>query len=104
MNVTCRNILLNGSTGDISLKNVNAAGKISIERSSGDVVFAGADAAEIFVKTDTGNVTGALLTEKIFITESSTGDVNVPKTTTGGNCKISTTTGDIKIYIDDSNG
>ena len=101
MNVTCRNLISSGSTGDISLDNVIAAEKFSIERSTGDVKFNSSDAAEIYVKTSTGDVTGALLTEKIFITETSTGSVNVPKTRTGGNCEIVTSTGDIKIEISD---
>ena len=101
MNVTCRNLISSGSTGDISLDNVIAAEKFSIERSTGDVKFNSSDAAEIYVKTSTGDVTGALLTEKIFITETSTGSVNVPKTITGGNCEIVTSTGDIKIEISD---
>ena len=101
MNVTCRNLLSTGSTGDISLDNVIAAEKFSIERSTGDVKFNSSDAAEIYVKTSTGDVTGALLTEKVFITETSTGSVNVPKTITGGKCEIVTSTGDIKIEISD---
>lgn len=100
-NVTCQNLLSTGSTSDISLKNVIATGKFSIERSTGDVVFERSDAAEIFVKTDTGDVTGSLLTEKVFITETATGDVNVPKTITGGKCEINTSTGNIKIEIAD---
>lgn len=96
-NVTCRNLLSTGSTSELSLKNVIAAGKLSAERSTGDVVFEHSDAAEIFVETDTGNVTGSLLTEKVFITETATGDVSVPKTITGGRCEINTSTGNIKI-------
>ena len=95
MNVTCRNLISSGSTGDISLDNVIAAEKFSIERSTGDVKFNSSDAAEIYVKTSAGDVTGALLTE------TSTGSVNVPKTITGGNCEIVTSTGDIKIEISD---
>ena len=82
---------------DISLKNVIATEKISIERSIGDVKFDDCDATEIWVETDTGDVTGNLLSEKIFITETSTGDVNVPKSTKGGKCEITTSTGDIYI-------
>ena len=99
-NTTCQNLISTGSTGDITLKNVNVVENISIERSTGDVEFDDSDAAEIFVKTSTGDVTGSLLTEKIFAAKTSTGDVNVPKTTTGGTCEIITSTGDIEIKID----
>lgn len=95
----CRNLLSGGSTGDVSLKNVMAAETFSIERSTGDVKFDGCDAAEIFVETDTGDVRGSLLTEKVFITKTDTGSVDVPKTVAGGRCEISTDTGDIKMTI-----
>lgn len=96
-NIECKNIVSSGNTGAISLKNVIATEKFSIERSTGDVRFEGSDATEISVKTDTGDVTGTLLSEKVFITETSTGRINVPKTTSGGKCEITTATGDINI-------
>ncbi len=95
--IKCKSLISDGSTGDISLKNVIATENFSIERSTGDVKFDGCDATEIWVKTDTGDVTGKLLSEKIFITKTSTGDIHVPKSTTGGKCEITTSTGDINI-------
>ena len=95
--VACRNVISGGTTGDISLDHVIAAEKLSVERSTGDVKLAGCDAAEIRIKTSAGNVTGSLLTDKVFITDTKTGSVDVPKTTTGGRCEISTGTGDIRI-------
>ena len=52
------------------------------------------------MKTDTGDVTGSLLSDKIFLAESDVGSVDVPKTTTGGVCEIRTDTGKIAITID----
>ena len=63
------------------------------------MIFKNCDAAELFVESDTGDVKGSLLTDKVFITESDTGRVNVPKTVTGGKCEIITNTGDIEIVI-----
>lgn len=97
--ITCRNLRSNGTTGTISLERVLADEAISVERSTGDVRFNGCDAAELSVKTGTGNVTGSLLTEKIFLTETGTGRVEVPQTATGGKCQIRTGTGDIRIKI-----
>lgn len=98
--VTCESDLkINVSTGDISLKNVIAAERFSIENNTGDVKFTGCDASEIFIKTSTGDVAGSLLSDKIFFAESDTGDVDIPKTTTGGRCEIHTSTGDIEIEI-----
>ena len=98
-NVTCRGLSSDGSTGDIKLKNVIASGAFDIERSSGDVTFDQSDAASITVKTDTGDVEGTLCSDKIFVFKTNTGEVDLPQTTTGGTCDITTNTGDINISI-----
>lgn len=95
----CKNITSKGDTGDMHLENVIAKEKFFIERSTGDVRFQKCDAGEIFIKTDTGDVKGNLLTDKVFITQTDTGRVDVPKTVTGGKCEIITDTGDIEIKI-----
>ena len=46
-----------------------------------------------------GDIEGTLLTDKIFMAESDIGEVDVPKTTSGGRCEINTNTGDIDIEI-----
>lgn len=98
-NVSCADFIAESDTGTITLKNVVATGSFSVESDTGDVRFENSDAAQISVKTSTGDVTGTLLSEKIFITETSTGRISVPKTTTGGKCEITTATGDIKIDV-----
>ncbi|MCQ2449238.1 MAG: DUF4097 domain-containing protein [Clostridia bacterium] len=99
--VSCQNIRSKSNTGDVTLKNVTASKKISVTLDTGDVVFDDADAEEIYVKTDTGDITGTLLREKVFITKTSTGTINVPKSTTGGRCELITSTGDISIKLAD---
>ncbi len=98
--VSCGRLISGGSTGDIRMENVAASEKISIERSTGDVELALCDAAELQIKTDTGDVSGTLLSEKIFIARSETGRIDVPETTGGGKCAITTNTGDIRIRIE----
>ncbi len=100
--ITCKNLTSSGNTGDISLKQVVATEKFSIKRSTGDITFDGCDAAGIVAQTDTGDVLGRLLTDKVFIAETSTGKIHVPKTSTGGRCEITTSTGDIKMEISHS--
>lgn len=97
--VQCVNLSSDGSTGDLYLTNVIASEKYSIKRNTGDVTLESCDAAEIQVKTTTGKVTGTLLTDKLFITESNTGKIRVPQFTTGGKCNITTDTGNIVISI-----
>ena len=98
-NAKCTNLTSTGNTGDITLEGVVVANKLSIERTTGDVDLDDSDAGEIWIKTNTGDVEGTLLSEKIFITNTGTGNVEVPRSTTGGVCEITTTTGDIEIDI-----
>ena len=97
--MTCKSLTTIGSTGDITLKNVIAEQALSIERSTGDVILERCDAAEILVKTDTGDVKGTLRSSKIFFHKTDTGRVRLPQTTEGGRCEIITDTGDIHIEI-----
>ena len=98
-NVECKNLISTGNTGGISLENVIAAEKFSIVRTTGKVKFERCDAAELFIKTGTGDVTGSLLSSKVFLCQTSTGNVKVPQTSTGGKCEIITSTGDIKVTL-----
>lgn len=95
----CRNFFSEGNTGGATLKNVIAGEMISVERSTGDVLFDGSDAAEISVETSTGDVTGSLLSEKVFLTDTSVGEVSVPPTVTGGKCTVRTSTGEIRLTV-----
>lgn len=97
--LSCENLISDGRTGDITLDNVTARNRFSIERSTGDVTLDGSDAAELFIITDTGDVEGSLRSEKVFLINTDTGDKDVPNTTTGGRCEITTDTGDIRLTI-----
>ena len=98
-NVSAKSFASTGSTGYASLKNVIAAETLSVKRSTGSIKLNGCDAASLFIKTDTGNITGTLLSEKNFIASSDTGDVDVPNTRTGGRCELTTNTGNIIISV-----
>lgn len=98
--VRCRNFHTTGTTGDVELEQVIAVEKLSAQRNTGDLELKDCDAGELLLKTTTGDVEAALLTEKIFITRTDTGDINVPKSTTGGICEITTDTGDINASIE----
>ncbi len=97
--VKCNSFNSGGNTGDINLNNVIASQTFSLERSTGDVILDGCDAEDLFIRTGTGDVTGTLLSDKVFIADTSTGDISVPKTITGGKCEITTSTGDIRISV-----
>lgn len=97
--VSCTDFTAESDTGDISIVNTVAGNSICVESDTGNVKLKNSDAEELLIETDTGDITGTLLSEKDFIAKSHTGDVNVPKTQTGGKCKITTDTGNIKIDI-----
>lgn len=98
-NVACKNMKSDGDTGHMTLKNVIASEKISLERSTGSIQFDGSDGAEIFVSTSTGSITGSLLSDKVFFAQTDTGRVDVPQSTTGGKCQLTTDTGNIQITV-----
>ena len=98
---TFKNLNAVTHTGKVKLINSVGSGDAFIKTSTGDVTFDGADAFNITVETGTGDVKGTLLTGKLFTAKSNTGDVDVPDDdpSTGGKCKITSHTGDIKITI-----
>lgn len=97
--VKCESLISHGNTGDMTLTNVIAIKDFNISRSTGNIKLDGCDAEELLIETDTGDVKGSLHSDKVFITETDTGNISVPKSTTGGKCEITTVTGDIKIEI-----
>ena len=97
--VTCQSFTSDGDTGDITLKNVVVDDKLSIVRSTGDVSFENSDACELSIKVSTGDVSGSLRSSKIFDVRTSTGKASYPGSTTGGLCKITTSTGDVSIVV-----
>lgn len=98
--VQCSTLHVKTTTGDVTLTDVLAEETIRVQVSTGDVKLKRVDAGELEIKSTTGDVTGTLLSEKVFITEVTTGDVRVPATTSGGECRIETTTGNIHITIE----
>ncbi len=96
-NTNCNKLDIKVSTGDTELVNTLVTTDFKMEGSTGDVRFDEFDASNIEVSVGTGNVKGTIKSSKIFIAKSKTGSVSVPETVTGGVCKITTSTGNIKI-------
>ena len=95
--VAAKDIEVEASTGDVLLKDTIATGNIKVKTSTGDVRLEDSDAATLNISTSTGSVKGTLLTSKIIYATSHTGKINVPHSTEGGICEISTDTGNIEI-------
>ena len=99
-NISCENITVKTSSGNIKLKNLLASEAIKLEANTGDVTLTDCDASIIEIETDTGDVTCTLLSGKIYTPDSDTGRINVPDhDRNGGICDIKTDTGDIKVVV-----
>lgn len=96
---SCRNLTTESTTGKQTMEYVVASGDVQMESNTGDIRLADFDGATISITTDTGDVTGTILSDKIFFTETDTGRVEVPRCTSGGSCEITTDTGDIIVQI-----
>ena len=97
--LTGNNLVVKTSTGYVKLTDTVLTNNITIETDTGDVRFEDSDAETLKITTHTGDVTGTLLTSKIFYVETSTGHTNYPHSTEGGLCEIKTKTGDVNISI-----
>lgn len=84
------------TSGDIVFSNVIAAEGITVKSVSGNIELLSCDGDTLSIKTTSGDVSGSLLTQKIFITETESGDVDVPNTLSGGKCEIKTVSGNIE--------
>ena len=94
-------MFVSANTGNVLLRNTKVGSKLTVVTNTGGVTFDRSDAALISVTTDTGDVTGSLLSEKIFFANSKTGKIQTPKGMSGGECEITTDTGDIILTIAD---
>ena len=111
-------VTLNASTGEISLETVRCAslttknttdahryedvivsGDANITGRTSDITLIGFDAANIDIKTSTGDIFGILLSAKRFDVDTSTGEIIRPQDGEGGICKARSSTGDVEFRI-----
>lgn len=87
------------TSGDIDLKLVVADDTIRASTVSGNVRLAGCDAHIIKLSTTSGNITGTILSPKIFSASSISGTIKVPPSEGNDRCEMRTTSGNISIEI-----
>lgn len=99
--VNAFNINAESNSGEIRLINTVASGSITAKATSGDIDLMRSDAEEIHISTSSGEVSGSLLSDKTFVTDTNSGDVNVPVFSGSDNvCEIKTNSGDIDMTVD----
>lgn len=97
--VKCVNLTVENSSGRVDCENVIAAEEIFIKNSSGGIELEKCDASNLKLKATSGSIKGTLLSEKTFLADASSGRVDVPRTTTGGVCEVTTSSGNISMSI-----
>ncbi|MCR5345225.1 MAG: DUF4097 domain-containing protein [Lachnospiraceae bacterium] len=95
--VTVKNELkIDSSTGSIKLINVTAD-SIKLDVSTGSIYFEDCEANEIDADASTGSIKGTLKGDYNYNADSSTGSVSVPESKGSRKCRLTTSTGSIKI-------
>ena len=94
-NVNVQMLTCKTDTGDVELEKVLAEDYLQVFTDTGSVEVNNSDAGAVNIETNTGDVSGHFLTPKWFSAFSDTGDVTVPNTPEGGECRIQTDSGNI---------
>lgn len=99
-NTNVNTFYCNTTSGDVELSNVIALNDFEVKTTSGDIEFEHCDGATVSLKAVSGDIEGSLLSPKNFIANTTSGDIDVPPSSTNsGECQIKTTSGDIEIEI-----
>lgn len=100
-NVKGKEIFANTISGGVMLTDTVASQKLKANSTSGEINLKRCDAKNIVLDTVSGEISGTLLSNKQFITETTSGTVNVPQSVSNEECRITTVSGDIYIKIAD---
>lgn len=100
-NVKGKEIFAKTTSGGVMLTDTVASQKLKANSTSGEIDLKRCDAKNIVLDTVSGEISGILLSNKQFITETTSGTVNVPQSVSNEECRITTVSGDIYIEIAD---
>lgn len=100
-NVKGKEIFAKTISGGVMLTDTVASQKLKANSTSGEIDLKKCDAKNIVLDTVSGEISGTLLSNKQFITETTSGTVNVPQSVSNEECRITTVSGDIYIEIAD---
>ncbi len=97
--VSCGALTVGVESGSIEMANTVSQGDARLHTSSGDIRLRACDAQNYDIETGSGSIKGSVLTEKIFMADTGSGDIEVPEGTSGGICKVKTGSGDIRLEL-----
>ena len=78
---------------------MTVSGELSASNTSGSVRLDNCDAANIYIRSTSGSVSGTLLSGKNFTADSSSGSVRVPASSGEGVCEVRTSSGSIRLEV-----
>ena len=87
------------SSGEIMADQLLVLGMLKVFSHSGDIDLIDSDAESMYIRTTSGDVTGSIFSDKIFVCETESGDINVPASADGGKCEVKTSSGDIEFDV-----
>lgn len=103
--ITAGELSAASTNGRLRLSQTAAEGTMKLHTVNADITLDQVDAASLDITTTNGDVSGSLLSPKVFDCSTNHGDVSLPPSDpTGGTCRVKTANGDVKLFIDRSNG
>lgn len=97
--ISAKKITAESMSGRIAFDNVVAFDEIYAESISGSINLNKSDASTLKLKSTSGNIIGNLLSEKIFVADTVSGNITLPEVQKGGRCEVKTISGNIQISI-----
>lgn len=97
--IECEKLIAKSGSGEIELNNVLVSGDLEAKSTSGDIKLEDCDAETVYLQSNSGDIDGRLLSQKTFDVTTASGEVSVPSGTSGGKCRIVTTSGDIDMQV-----
>ena len=101
---TCKTLNANSTSGEVNTYNVVSTDYFSVDTTSGEIELIDCECENINLKSNSGDISGQLLSSKVFVTNTASGDVSIDPSAYGdtGKCEVRTTSGDITFSIRDS--
>ena len=92
-------LIVNTVSGDILLENCDFD-VLTANAVSGEIELENVDTDECYLGTTSGDISAGLRKAMDFYCSSTSGEIETPPSVTGGGlCKITTTSGDIEVWI-----